>query len=108
MFIRLFVDAIDKEEAIKYSKNFECLIADSLIGLRLKKVEQYWKIPELYCIEYGFKDFISERMPDVIKQIGNNPYIFSTGEKINEYIFSKTTGEIYLDKIDWLLINVEK
>jgi hypothetical protein len=27
-------------------------------------------------------------------------------EKIEEYIFSKTTGEIYLEKIDWILINV--
>ena len=108
MFIRLFVNAIDKEEALKHSKNFECLISNSIIGLKIKKIEQYWKIPEQYCIEFEFENIIPERMFEVIKQIGNNPYITTNGEKIQEYIFAKTTGEIYLEKIEWVLINVGK
>ena len=106
MFIRLFVNAIDKEEALKHSKKFKCLISNSIIGLKIKKIEQYWKIPEQYCIEFEFKNIIPERMFEVIKQIGNNPYITTNGEKIQEYIFAKTTGEIYLEKIEWVLINV--
>ena len=108
MFIRLFVNAIDKEEALRHSKKFECLISNSIIGLKIKKIEQYWKIPEQYCIEFEFKNIIPERMFEVIKQIGNNPYITTNGEKIQEYIFAKTTGEIYLEKIEWVLINVGK
>ena len=108
MFIRLFVNAIDKEEALKHSKKFECLISNSIIGLKIKKIEQYWKIPEQYCIEFEFENIIPERMFEVIKQIGNNPYITTNGEKIQEYIFAKTTGEIYLEKIEWVLINVGK
>ena len=108
MFIRLFVNAIDKEEALKHSKKFERLISNSILGLKIKKIEQYWKIPEQYCIEFEFKNIIPERMFEVIKQIGNNPYITTNGEKIQEYIFAKTTGEIYLEKIEWVLINVGK
>ena len=108
MFIRIFVQAVDTEEAIKHTKKFESLISNSVIGLKIEKIEQYWKIPEQYCIEYEFKDIIPERIFEVIKHIGNNPYTTANGDKIEEYIFARTTGDIYLEKIEWLLINIGK
>ncbi len=106
MFIRIFVNAIDKEEALKYSKDFENVISNSVVGLKNTKIEQYWKIPEQYCVEFEFKDVIPERMIEVTKELGNNPHIITNGEKIEEYIFARTTGEIYLEKIEWILINI--
>ena len=38
----------------------------------------------------------------------NNPHITTNGETIGEYIFSRTTGEIYLENIEWILINIEE
>ena len=79
-----------------------------MIGLKIKKIEQYWKIQELYCIEYEFKDIIPEGIVEVMKRIGNNPCITTVGDKIEEYIFAGTTGDIYLEKIEWIVINVGK
>ena len=69
MFIRIFVQAVDTEEAIKHTKKFESLISNSVIGLKIEKIEQYWKIPEQYCIEYEFKDIIPERIFEVINEV---------------------------------------
>ena len=35
-------------------------------------------------------------------------YVTSDGEIIEEYIFSRTIGEIFLENIDWILINISK
>lgn len=105
MFIRIFVNAINKEEALKYSKDFENVISNSVVNLKITKIEQYWKIPEQYCVEFEFKDVISERMIEVAKELGTNPHIITNGGKVEEYIFARTTGEIYLEKIEWILIN---
>ena len=106
MFIRLFAEAINKEEALKHSKNFESFISDSVIELKNTKIERYWKIPELYCIEFAFQGIIPERMIEAVKKLGNNPFVIADDGKIEEYIFSKTTGEIYLEKIEWVLIHI--
>lgn len=106
MYIRIFVDAINKEEALKYSKDFEKVISDSVVDLKIQKIEQYWKMPEEYCVEFEFKDVIPERISEVTKKLGNNPLIITNGQKIEEYIFSITTGEIYIEKIKWILIDV--
>ena len=52
--------------------------------------------------------FIPEKIFEVIKHIGNNPYITANGDKIEEYIFARATGDIYLEKIEWILIHVGK
>ena len=106
MFIRIFVDANSKEEALKYSDDFESFISNSVIALKNTKIEQYWKIPKLYCVEFEFKDVISEQLVEATKKIGDNPHITTNGDTIEEYIFSRTTGEIYLENIEWILINV--
>ena len=108
MFIRIFVKAISKEEALIYSNAFESFISNSVVALKNTKIEQYWKIPEQYCVEFEFKDVISERLHEAAKKIGNNPHITTNGETIGEYIFSRTTGEIYLENIEWILINIEE
>ena len=106
MYIRIFVEAINKEEALNYSKKFENVILKCVVDIKITKIEQYWKMPELYCVEFEFKNVIPERITEVIKELGNNPYTVTNDEKIEEYIFAKTTGEIYLEKIEWILINV--
>lgn len=106
MFIRIFVEAIDKEAALKHSKEFENVISNSVVDLKKTKIVQYWKMPEQYCVEFEFKYVMQERMKEAIKKLGNNPDVITNKEKIEEYIFAKTTGEIYLDKIEWILINV--
>lgn len=106
MFIRIFVNANSKEEALLYSDNFESFISNSVVALKNTKIEKYWKIPEQYCVEFEFKDVISEQLLEVTKKLGNNPHVMTNGEIIEEYIFSRTTGEIYLKNIEWILINV--
>ena len=106
MFIRIFVKADSKEEALIYSNNFESIISNSVVALKNTRIEQYWKMPEQYCIEYEFKDIINERFSEIINKIGKNPDITADGGKIREYIFSKTAGEICLENTEWILINV--
>ena len=108
MYVRIFVNADSKEEALRHSSNFEGYISNSVIALQNTKFEQYWKIPDQYCVEYTFVDVINERFYETINKFGNNPYVTSDGEIIEEYIFSRTTGEIFLENIDWILINTSK
>ena len=106
MFIRIFVEAEEKEEALRYAKEFENMIINCVVGLEITKTEKYWKFPELYCVEWSFKNVIDEQMSEVMKRLGSNPKIIKSGENIEEYIFAITTGKIYLERIEWILINV--
>ena len=108
MFIRIFVEASNEEEALKHLIDFENIIMDSVVDLKKVKIEQYWKTPEQYCVEYSFSNVIPEPLTKALEKLGNNPYTITNGEKIEEYIFSKTTGEVYFDKIEWILISVDK
>lgn len=107
MFAKVFVVAEDKEEALKYSKEFEKTLTDCVKDMKLINIEKYWKAPEQYCVEWVFKDVLKEHLEEVIGKLGNKPYLVKDGERNSEYIFAKTIGEIYLEQIEWMFINVD-
>lgn len=109
MFIRTFVIAKDDKEAIYNSEDFKKVVSKCILDLEIEKVEQYWKFPELYCVEYSFNGIIKEQLTEMLEELGDSDsrYFINEGE-INEFIFSSNTGKIFIDKIDWILINLDK
>ena len=105
MFIRTFVRANNEEEALKYLTGFENIISKCITDMKIAGVEQYWKFPDLYCVEYSFENVIYHQISEVIKELGENVNVLSDG---TEYILADTTGEIYLENVEWILINLDK
>ena len=105
MFIRIFVRANSKEETVKCLAEFETVISKCIIDMKIVTLEQYWKFPDLYCVEYSFENVIHHQLLDVIKELGKNVEVLSEG---TEYILADTTGDIYLKNVEWILINLDK
>ena len=98
MFIRTFVRANNEEEALKYLTGFENIISKCITDMKIAVVE-------LYCVEYSFENVIYHQISEVIKELGENVNVLSDG---TEYILADTTGEIYLENVEWILINLDK
>lgn len=107
MFIRTFVIADNEKEAICNSEQFNNLMSKCILDLEIEKVEQYWKFPELYCVEYKFSKVLREELLTIIEELGDEPHRIINSDGTVEYIFSTNTGEMFIDKIDWILINIE-